>query len=211
VKQSTCQSLLAVNLHTLLYCKEGRLVSAVASLTVCVELFQRLGIKRGGGGFIETYVQPLKRVNRKPQLYTSITMAPTQYFENGNFREYYDCVKWFESRVVPQYRSCKLTFQLAETTSSDKYIDVNHKIINCSVNISFNNISCICRQVRAVITQSVWRWATGWTIEVLGFDSRRGLGIFLFTTASRMALGATQPPIQGVPGALPLGVKRPGR
>jgi hypothetical protein len=32
-------------------------------------------------------------------------------------------------------------------------------------------------------------WATGWTIEVLGFDSRRGLGIFLFTTASRTALG----------------------
>jgi hypothetical protein len=50
-----------------------------------------------------------------------------------------------------------------------------------------------------------------WTIGVLGFDSRRGLGIFLFTTTSRMALGRTQPPIQWVPGALSLGVKRPGR
>jgi hypothetical protein len=38
-----------------------------------------------------------------------------------------------------------------------------------------------------------------------------GLGIFLFTTASRTALGPTQPPIQWVPGALPLGVKRLGR
>jgi hypothetical protein len=36
------------------------------------------------------------------------------------------------------------------------------------------------------------------------------IGIFLFTTASRMALGPTQPPIQLVPGALSLGVKRPG-
>jgi hypothetical protein len=62
-----------------------------------------------------------------------------------------------------------------------------------------------------VIAQSVQRWATGWTIEVLGFDSRRGLGIFLFTTASRTALEPTQPPIQWVPGALSLGVKRPGR
>jgi hypothetical protein len=41
-----------------------------------------------------------------------------------------------------------------------------------------------------------------------GFDSRRGLGIFLFTTA---ALGPTQRPIQWVPGTLFLGVKRPGR
>jgi len=45
---------------------------------------------------------------------------------------------------------------------------------------------------------------------VLGFDSRRGLGIFLFTTASRTALGVTQPPIQWVREALSLGVKRPG-
>jgi hypothetical protein len=45
----------------------------------------------------------------------------------------------------------------------------------------------------------------------IGFDSRRGLGIFLFTTASRKALEPTQPPIQWVPGALSLGVKRPGR
>jgi hypothetical protein len=49
------------------------------------------------------------------------------------------------------------------------------------------------------------------TIGVLGFDSRRGLGIFLFTTASRTALGPTQPPIQWVPESLSLGVKRPER
>jgi hypothetical protein len=46
-------------------------------------------------------------------------------------------------------------------------------------------------------------------IRVLGFDSQQGLGIFLFTTASRMVLGPTQPPIQWVPGALSLGVKQP--
>jgi hypothetical protein len=63
---------------------------------------------------------------------------------------------------------------------------------------------------RAVIVQSVQRWATDWTIRVLRFDSRRGLEIFLFTTASRTALGPTQPPIQWVPGALSLGIKRPG-
>jgi hypothetical protein len=51
----------------------------------------------------------------------------------------------------------------------------------------------------------------GWTIGVLEFDSRRGLKIFLFTTASRTALGPTQPPIQWVTGAVSLGVKQPGR
>jgi hypothetical protein len=40
---------------------------------------------------------------------------------------------------------------------------------------------------------------------------RQGLGIFLFTAASRPALGPTQAPIQWVQGALSLRVKRPGR
>jgi hypothetical protein len=48
-------------------------------------------------------------------------------------------------------------------------------------------------------------------IPVPGFDSQRGLGIYLFTTVSRTALGPAQPPIQWVPGALSLEVKRPGR
>jgi hypothetical protein len=52
---------------------------------------------------------------------------------------------------------------------------------------------------------------TGWTIGILEFDYRRALGIFLFTIASRTALGPTQPPIQWVLGALSLGTKRPGR
>jgi hypothetical protein len=44
-----------------------------------------------------------------------------------------------------------------------------------------------------------------WTIGVLGFDSRRGLEIFLFTTASRTALGLTQPPTQWYQGLFPWG------
>jgi hypothetical protein len=40
---------------------------------------------------------------------------------------------------------------------------------------------------------------------------RRGLGIFLFDTIPRPALGPTQPPIQQEPGALSLEVKLPGR
>jgi hypothetical protein len=42
-------------------------------------------------------------------------------------------------------------------------------------------------------------------------QSRRGLGIFHFTTASRTVLRPTQPPIQWILGAISLGVKRPVR
>jgi len=45
-----------------------------------------------------------------------------------------------------------------------------------------------------------------WTIMAIGVQFLARLGIFLFATASRWALGPTQPPIQWVPG-----VKRPGR
>jgi hypothetical protein len=55
--------------------------------------------------------------------------------------------------------------------------------------------------------------ALGYGLDDRGSRVRfpRGLGIFLFTTASRTVLGPTQPPIQWVPGALSLRVKRPGR
>jgi hypothetical protein len=45
----------------------------------------------------------------------------------------------------------------------------------------------------------------------LRFPGGGGLGVFLFTAASRTVLGPTQPPIQWVSGALSFGVKRPGR
>jgi hypothetical protein len=48
-------------------------------------------------------------------------------------------------------------------------------------------------------------------IGVLGFDSRRGLGFFLFTALSRATLGPAQPPIERVTGALSLRIKRAGR
>jgi hypothetical protein len=53
--------------------------------------------------------------------------------------------------------------------------------------------------------------ALGYGIDDRGFESRQGLGTFLFTTTSRQALGPTQPPSQWITGALYLGVKRQGR
>jgi hypothetical protein len=55
--------------------------------------------------------------------------------------------------------------------------------------------------------------ALGYGLENRGSRVRfpAGAGNFLFITASRTALGPTQPPIKWVPGALSLGVKRPWR
>jgi hypothetical protein len=46
--------------------------------------------------------------------------------------------------------------------------------------------------------------------RMIGVRIPPGLGIFFFDTASRPALGPTQPLIQRVPGALSVGVERPG-
>jgi hypothetical protein len=51
----------------------------------------------------------------------------------------------------------------------------------------------------------------GYGLDGRGFKSRQGLRNFLLTTVSKLALGPTQPPIQSVPGAISLGVKRPVR
>jgi len=48
-------------------------------------------------------------------------------------------------------------------------------------------------------------------LDDLGFESRQGLGVFLFTTASGPALGHARLPIQWVRETLSLGIKRPRR
>jgi hypothetical protein len=77
--------------------------------------------------------------------------------------------------------------------------------------------------VRAELSMYYWitKKSCGSSVGIplgYGLDDRgsrvrfpEGLGIFLFTIASRTALGSTQPPIQWVPEALSRGLKRPGR
>jgi hypothetical protein len=47
----------------------------------------------------------------------------------------------------------------------------------------------------------------GYGLDDRGFEYREGLGIFLFTIASRPALEPTQLPIQWVSGAISLEIK----
>jgi hypothetical protein len=86
---------------------------------------------------------------------------------------------------------------------------INITVFNVNITFLKNNITLCKIQSR----DSSVGIALGYGVDsrVLEFDSRLGLGIFLFTTASKTALGPTQPPIQCVPGALSLGVKRPER
>jgi hypothetical protein len=82
-------------------------------------------------------------------------------------------------------------------------------LLHCCISHSHMLHVCIGSACCSVKEKST---AIDWPLPyLLGFDSRRGLGIVLFTTASRTALEPTQPSIQCVPGALSLGIKRPGR
>jgi hypothetical protein len=67
----------------------------------------------------------------------------------------------------------------------------------------------LSRHGRDIFRHYISTWSYG--LDDRRFESRQGLGIFLFTTASRTALGTTQPPIQWIRGALSLGVKWPER
>jgi hypothetical protein len=77
----------------------------------------------------------------------------------------------------------------------------------------------ICQADKALVTSKPWEsgWHSQYSDWLLagqprGQSSSPGrIKNFLFFTSSRPALGPTQPPIQWVPGALSLGVKRPGR
>jgi hypothetical protein len=51
----------------------------------------------------------------------------------------------------------------------------------------------------------------GYRLDDRSFESRQGLGIFLFTTASRPGLESTEPLIQWISGVVSLVVKRPDR
>jgi hypothetical protein len=87
--------------------------------------------------------------------------------------------------------------------------EIIFRLTSSNIQGTDNCLRCKLRTPIA-IAQSILHLASHCTIGVLGFDYRQVLGIFLFTTTSRPALGPTQPPIQWVPGALSLGVKRPG-
>jgi hypothetical protein len=73
----------------------------------------------------------------------------------------------------------------------------------------WNSFTWRCRVI-TVCTGWFCRYSNWLRAGRSGFDSQQGLGIFLFDTVSRPAPGPTQPPIQWIPLALSMEVKRPG-
>jgi hypothetical protein len=70
---------------------------------------------------------------------------------------------------------------------SEIYFHYQHQSLLCS--FFFNYVHVMnSLNISVGVALGYWLW-------VLRFDFRRGLGISVITTASRMALGPTQPPI----------------
>jgi hypothetical protein len=69
----------------------------------------------------------------------------------------------------------------------------------------FQRFSFLILSILTIMNLEIAQW---YGLDDRGFASRQGLGIFLFTTASRPALRPTKPPIQWEPGALFLEMKR---
>jgi hypothetical protein len=85
-------------------------------------------------------------------------------------------------------------------------------LLGCDAVQCRGRIPTLRRTLHSTLGARLSQWySTGYGLDDRGFESQEELRIFLFTTASRLALGLTQPPIQWAPGVLPLGVKRPGR
>jgi len=76
---------------------------------------------------------------------------------------------------------------------------------DCYIRISsLLDLSHLLKSITILGTLVFFMLGAGWPIGWSVCGSRRGLGIFLFDTISRPALGPTQPPIQCVSGALSL-------
>jgi hypothetical protein len=109
--------------------------------------------------------------------------------------------------------------QLKEGTLTQIHPNFLLNLISC-----YNKVKMLCRtyvitlsnpsvnesRLTVVMIQPTRPFPPVYGLDDWKFEPWQGMGIFLFTTTSRLALGPTQPPIQLVAGPLSLGVKRPG-
>jgi hypothetical protein len=109
------------------------------------------------------------------------------------------------SKTLRSHLPRKLLCEVIKTWYSEMFLQ---QILQAYIKIKQKHISYSCES-----RDSSVGIATGYGLDDqrVGIRVPRGGKNFHFSISSRPALGATQPPIQWVPGALSPGVKRPGR
>jgi hypothetical protein len=122
------------------------------------------------------------------------------------------CLSWGLVSFHGRFEESVARLQSNPGDGGDKFL---YNVVDLLQNTTKNTTVDISRQrisnVGAGLAQAVQCLTTGWTTGRSGFDPRRGQRIFPLTSASRPALGPTQPPVQWVPGVLSPGIKAPGR
>jgi hypothetical protein len=128
--------------------------------------------------------------------------------QTGNIRSSRDLIKGLSQHLPGQTEGNDKEHQSGQPVHQPRFeLSVFQIRVKSITNIPNTSVTAISDSFEINLKMTGIRTAMGYGLEGHGWNPGRGK-IFLFSTAFRLALGPTQPPIQWVAGAIFPGVKQ---